>query len=314
MSKQPSAEDLLRPPPPQTLHWVTTVIGTGSRITRLRPIRHGGWHANHALVVLDRHGRRHRLVLRRWARPDWAVDDPDFTVAREVTILTLLADAPVPAPQVVAADLDAAACDAPALLLARLPGRPPLTARSRDLRDFRGFLTQLAEALPPIHALNGNGRAHQLVPAYRTYQDLHRRPLPAWLGRSPVWEQAFVVATGPPPAARPCLIHRDYHPGNTLWWQGQLTGVVDWTQGSWGPPGIDVGWMRWNLACDYGLEAAEQFLGLWEAASGSMNEHHPYWDVLTAVDLVAAMDPDPPLRDEGYFRLVRHVTAALSRL
>jgi aminoglycoside phosphotransferase (APT) family kinase protein len=309
MPEQPSTTDLLQPPPPQALHWVTSQFGAGSRVARLRPIPQGGWHANHALVVVDRLGRRHRLVLRRWARPDWDVDDPDFTVQRELTILTLLADATVPAPQVVAADPDGAACDAPALLLARLPGRPPAPARPRDLR---GFLTQLAQALPPIHAVNG--RAQQFVPAYRTYQDLRRQPLPAWLGRSRAWEQAFAVATGPAPPARRCFIHRDYHPGNTLWWQGRLTGVVDWTQGSWGPPGIDVGWMRWNLACDYGLEVAERFLGLWEAANGTRDAHHPYWDVLTAVDLVAAMDPDPPLRDEGYSRLVQHVTAALSRL
>lgn len=239
-------------PPPQTLHWVTGQFGAGSRITRLRPISHGGWHANHALVVVDCHGHRHRLVLRRWARPDWDVDDPDFTVAREVTILRLLASAAVPTPTVVAADPDGAVCDAPALLLARLPGRPPAQAQ---LGDLNRFLTRLAQALPPIHAVNG--RAQQLVPAYRTYEDLRRRPPPAWLGRSAVWERAFQVATGPAPATRRCFIHRDYHPGNTLWWQGRLTGVVDWTQGSWGPPGIDVGWMRWNLACDHGLEVAD---------------------------------------------------------
>lgn len=307
MPKQPSAEGLLRPPPPQTLHWVTSVIGTGSRITRLRPIRHGGWHANHALVVVDQRGHRHRLVLRRWARPDWAVDDPDFTVQREATILTLLTDAPVPTPQVVAADPAGAVCDAPSLLLTRLPGRPPAQPR-----DLRGFLTQLAEALPTIHAVNG--RARQLVPAYRTHQDLRGLPPPAWLGRSTVWAQAFTVATGPAPATRRCFIHRDYHPGNTLWWRGRLTGVVDWTQGSWGPPGIDVGWMRWNLACDHGLQAAEEFLAIWQAVDGTNDEHHPYWDVLTAVDLVTAMNPDPPTRDEGYHRLVQHVTAALSRL
>jgi aminoglycoside phosphotransferase (APT) family kinase protein len=312
MPEQPSTTDLLRPLPPQTLHWVTSQFGTGSRITRLRPIPHGGWHANHALVVVDRHGHRHRLILRRWARPGWEVDDPDFTVAREVTVLGLLADAmvPTPTPRVVAADPDGAVCDVPTLLCVRLPGRPPTQTPPGDLR---GFLTQLAQALAAIHTVNG--RAHQLVPAYRTYQNLHRHPLPpAWLGRSRVWEQAFQVAIEPAPTTRRCLIHRDYHPGNTLWWQGHLTGVVDWTQGSWGPPGIDVGWMRWNLACDYGLQVADQFLGLWEAATGSKEAHHPYWDVLTAVDLVAAMDPDPPPRDQGYFRLVQHVTAALSRL
>jgi hypothetical protein len=52
-----------------TLGWITGVFGAGSRITRLRPISEGLWHVNRALVVVDRQGHRHRLILRRWARP-----------------------------------------------------------------------------------------------------------------------------------------------------------------------------------------------------------------------------------------------------
>lgn len=52
------------------------------------------------------------------------------------------------------------------------------------------------------------------------------------------------------------LIHRDYHPENTLCWAGRLTGVVDWTQASYGPPALDVAHMRWNLAADHGRKVA----------------------------------------------------------
>jgi aminoglycoside phosphotransferase (APT) family kinase protein len=295
-----------RQPGERALRWITSVFGAGSRITRLRPVREGLWHVNHALVVVDRQGRRYRLILRRWARQGWEVDDPDFTVDREVTVLGLLAVVPVPTPVVVAADPEGAVCDAPAILLERLPGR------ALQHPGDRRYLTQLVEALPPIH--QRDSRVRELVPAFRTYQDLRGLRPPSWLGESAMWERAFAVAAGPAPDASRCLIHRDYHPGNTLWWRGELTGVVDWTQGSWGPPGIDVGWMRWNLACDHGLWAAEEFLRLWESASGAEGQHHPYWDVLTAVDLVAAMDPGPAPRDSGYHRLVRHVAAALSRM
>jgi aminoglycoside phosphotransferase (APT) family kinase protein len=290
-----------------TLRWITSAIGPGSRVIRLRPIDEGVWHVNHALVVLDRQGRRHRLVLRRWARPGWEADDPDFTVQREVAVLGLLAEVPVPTPVVVAADPVGARCDAPALLLERLPGRSP-----RPAADPRGQLRQLAEALPPIHLRDAQVRA--AVPAYRTYQDLEGRSAPGWLGERALWDRAFEVAAGPAPESSPCLIHRDYHPGNTLWWRGTLTGVVDWTQASWGPPGIDLGWMRWNLACDHGLWAADEFLRLWRSASGGGEEQHPYWDVLTAVDLVAAVDPDPEFLGPAYRRLGQYVAAALARL
>jgi aminoglycoside phosphotransferase (APT) family kinase protein len=183
------------------------------------------------------------------------VEDPDFTIQREVTVLGLLATVPVPTPVVGAADPEGEVCYAPALLLERLPGRS-LQRRGAPRR----YLTQLGEALPPIHRRDGLVR--ELIPAYRTYQDLRGLRAPGWLGEPALWERAFAVAAGPAPDAGRCLIHRDYHPGNTLWWRGSLTGVVDWTQASWGPPGIDVGWMRWNLAWDDGLEAADEFLRL----------------------------------------------------
>ena len=92
------------------------------------------WLANHAVTVADRHDRRHRLVLRRWARPGWDLDDPDYTAQREATILELLGPSAVPAPEVVAADPEGTACDVPALLLTRLPGRSPSADTGRPAR------------------------------------------------------------------------------------------------------------------------------------------------------------------------------------
>jgi len=143
------------------LGWVCEAVGAGSHIVAVRPLA-SSWLANHAVTVADRHDRRHRLVLRRWARPGWDLDDPDYTAQREATILELLGPTAVPAPEVVAADPDGTACDVPALLLTRLPGRPPAPV----LADRRGFLTQLAEVLATIHAVNG--QAQELVPAYPT--------------------------------------------------------------------------------------------------------------------------------------------------
>jgi hypothetical protein len=105
------------------LRWAAGAIGPGSRVVSARALEEGGWHANHAIDVIDSAGGRHRLVLRRWARPEWIVEDPDFTVEREQTALRLLAS-PVPAPEVVAADPAGAACDVPALLLASPPRSP----------------------------------------------------------------------------------------------------------------------------------------------------------------------------------------------
>jgi hypothetical protein len=112
----------------------------------------------------------------------------------------------VPAPRLVAADPDGAACDVPALLLTRLPGRPPDPAA-----DPRRLVGGLAAALPAIHAVGGAA-----LPAFHRFHDPGSLVPPAWSGRPGLWARAIEVAAGPPPPGEPCLIHRDYHPGNTV--------------------------------------------------------------------------------------------------
>jgi len=63
------------------------------------------------------------------------------------------------------------------------------------------------------------------------------------------------------------LTHYDYWSGNTLWDNGTLTGVVDWSGAALGPPGFDVGWCRLDLYLLYGEHIADQFLDSYLAAS-----------------------------------------------
>jgi aminoglycoside phosphotransferase (APT) family kinase protein len=275
------AQPLRRRPPAVALAWAAAAFGPGSRVVSVRPLP-SAWLANHALEVADATGAVHRLVLRRWARPGWDEEDPDFTAAREAAILELLAPTPVPAPAVVAADPDATVCDVPALLLTMLPGGPP------DLGGDPGPLVEgVAAALPPIHAVAvpSTGQGTRVAPGYRRFYDPRTLAPPAWSARPGLWRRAFEVAAGPPPDERACLIHRDYHPGNTLWAGGRLVGVVDWIGGSWGPPSVDLGHMRVNLAAELGLAVADRFLAAHRALTGF--DHHPWWDAASAVDVAS---------------------------
>jgi len=304
---------LRRRPPAVALAWAAAVFGPGSQVVAVRPLA-SAWLANHAVDVADAAGAVHRVVLRRWARPGWDEDDPDFTAAREAAILELLEPTPVPAPALLATDPDAAACDVPALLLDRLPGDPPDLAGELD-----HVVEGLAAALPPIHAVavpgtrgtGGGDAGPALVPGYHRFYELEQLSPPAWSARPELWARAFEVAFGPAPPQRPCFIHRDYHPGNTLWAERRLVGVVDWIGGSWGPPSVDLGHMRLNLVWDLGPEAADRFLAAHHALTGF--DHDPVWDVVAAVDCIPELDaPGPP--DPWLRRMEDWVAAALAAL
>ena len=296
--------------PDRAVRWVTDQVGPGSRLLAARRLRPGGWHVNHAVDVACGDGRTRRLVLRRWARPGWEADDPDYTVDREVRVLGLLAATPVPVPEVVAADPDGSRCDVPAILLTRLPGHPPRPADA----EAEGFCRQLAETLALIHG--AGERARPVGVPYRLYYDRARAEPARWMSRSRTWERAIAAVRETPPSAVPTLIHRDYHPENTLWSRGRLTGVVDWTQASWGPPELDVAHMRWNLAADHGQEVADRFLACYRATTGRALEHQPYWDLVSLLDLLLDGDPDDPgdLEPDDQRRFEAYAEAALSRL
>jgi aminoglycoside phosphotransferase (APT) family kinase protein len=269
--------------PPASLRWAEA--HTGARIVAALPME-SHWLANHLLVLAD--GRE--LVLRRWARPGWEADDPDLTAAREALVLGRLAGTPVPAPELVAADPDAAECDVPALLITRVPGAP-----------FAGRppLGPLVSALADIHAVDAEG-----IPPYRRYYEPDQVAVPPWATDRAVWERAIAVAHNDPPALPERFIHRDYHPGNTLWDGAALTGIVDWTTASRGTAAVDLGHLRWNLALDYGRRVADAVL--------PHPEHHPYYDVITALDVLPELDATTPHADLRRFE--EHVARALAEL
>jgi aminoglycoside phosphotransferase (APT) family kinase protein len=209
---------------------------------------------------------------------------PDYTADRERRVLELLRATPVPAPTVVAADPTGAHCDVPALLLTRLPGHPP---RRRD-RDDDGFCRELATTLATIHEA-GRQIASQ-VPRYRLYYDRSAAALASWIPETAVWTAALTTVRERPPPTPISLIHRDYHPENTLWSGHRVTGVVDWTQASHGPLGLDVGHMRWNLVADHGQLTADRFLASYQATTGRALKHQRYWDLVALFDLLLAGD------------------------
>lgn len=282
---------VLAPPPAGSLAWAAAAVGAGARVVRVEPITASRWHANHILTI-ERGGSAVRLVLRRWARPGWEIDDPDFDARREAAALSWLAPTRVPAPELVGADVEGVRTDVPALLMTLLPGRPPNAERDEPDR----FVRELARTLAEVHAVPVGA-----LPPYRPWQDLPSAEPPSWVPTR--WHRLWEIVRGDSPEAEERFIHRDFHHGNTLWSGGELVGIVDWTTASIGSRGVDVAHARWNLALDFGPELATDFLDEYRRCAPDYR-HEQYWDAAQVVDWLG----DEPLSGTDLERLDRYLS------
>lgn len=251
-------------PPAEVLAWVERTLGGDARVVRWRRLTGGLTSAVHELTV-EQHGRRRPCVLRRYA----AGREHDAYVARavasEAAVLTALERSDVPAPRALGSTSDASN-GGPAVLMSRVPGRMLLMPRDRER-----WLRQMAHTLTRIHALDIDAK-----PFESWIRHAHLAPPPDAIRRD-VWTDAIALVSQEPPAGARRFIHRDYQHFNLLWSRERLSGVVDWVEASLGPPDIDVGHCRLNLALLFSADVAERFREMVEAEAGRKVD--PWWDL-----------------------------------
>jgi aminoglycoside phosphotransferase (APT) family kinase protein len=116
------------------------------------------------------------------------------------------------------------------------------------------------------------------LPRYRHWFDLDRLAVPEWTKKPETWTVLIDAVGGQEPSGESVFLHRDYHPGNLLWENGALSGIVDWPSSCRGPRGVDVAHARGNLALVDGVGAADQFLRAYRDIVPSY-DHDPWWDM-----------------------------------
>jgi hypothetical protein len=77
------------------------------------------------------------------------------------------------------------------------------------------------------------------------------------------------------------LCHGDFHPGNVLFGQLGVTGVVDWVSARWGPVLSDLARCRCALAIWPGGDAPDQLLEQYVAVTSRPLAGLDYWDILS---------------------------------
>lgn len=169
-------------------------------------------------------------------------------------------DAPVPRP--LALDAEGRWFGMPALAMTRLAGSP-------DVRptDVDGWLRQLAYALAAIHATDTSGAGGPLLrpSAAETWRPPKLRRPDALADRTVAAIQRRLATV----SWQPALTHGDFHPGNTLWHRGRLTGIADWSQSRLGPAAYELAYCRADVALLLDHTAADRLTDHYAAATGT---------------------------------------------
>jgi aminoglycoside phosphotransferase (APT) family kinase protein len=233
-------------------------------IAVIRGLREGGspW-------LLRADGRE--LVLRVGGLSDAA------SFATVVAALRLAARAGIPVPRLLDHD-DGTATGIPLVLTEYLPGSSqiPLQPDPARLRALGALAARLhAVPLQPSAELPARDRPI----AGMDFARLRREQEP----RALLKEAEALVARTHPTANRGAFVHGDLWQGNSLWREGQLTGLVDWDCAGSGAPGVDLGSLRCDAAICYGLQTTDHVLAGWEQVAGRAAEDVAYWDVIGAL-------------------------------
>ena len=207
----------------------------------------GGTHAHTYLIQTA--NPEQEFILREFPPGDDAAGN-------EARVLDALDGLDGLAPRLLASAPGGPPPEGPWVLISRLPGLADITPA-----DPSGFARQLGETLARIHATT-----HSRLAGFPRVLDrpggsraaLHG---PAASLVTASWEQLT--------AAPSVLTHYDYWSGNTVWKDGALTGVVDWSGGALGPRGFDLGWCRLDLYLLFDQHIAATFLESYQGTSGA---------------------------------------------
>jgi aminoglycoside phosphotransferase (APT) family kinase protein len=272
-------------PDAEVLMWAARAAAPSARVVSATGMRAGG---NPWLLRLAGAGSVREVVLKAGD----ATAALDRQLSTTAAALELAARFALPAPRLIAADLDGSAAGTAAILMTVLAGsskipRVASAARLRALGAAAGALANVA--LTPQPGLELRTRA------------LYDMDFAAWrtsAGTSQLLARAEEqIASLPVPDDELVLVHGDLWQGNTVWNGDSCSGLIDWDAAGAGSPGIDLGTLRSDAALFFGssplsptgLPAADEVLAGWQQAAGRRAEHVAYWDVAAALCTVGDM-------------------------
>ena len=229
-------------------------LGSASDITGLKRLT-GGLEADSFSFTLECKA----FVFKRFATEG-------SRAVTEFENLSIVAASAVPTPEAVALDVDGRWFGSPALVMTALPGAPNLQPI-----DEEAWVAQCGTALAEVHRIGPNAAGSTRTPRWVRWKP----PVVPSGDIENVLARLYARAPGEPTV----FSHDDFNPGNVLFSDEWLSGVVDWTDVTLEPRQAAVALFRHLLAVIGRPDAAGAFLAAYETAANVALEGQPLWDV-----------------------------------
>jgi hypothetical protein len=251
--------------------WVAETVGPGASVTGIVDLTQaarnlGPWRfdvdlGRSAVQVILHVGE----VADEWVASRFAV---------QVKALELAAAHQLPAPRLLAADLDGSATGRLAILQTSLAGSSAIPHEPDPAR-----LRTFGRAVAAIHAIDP-GPGSGLPARDRSLEGIDFEAVAIPEGSAELFARARSAVAAVPAPPGQGFVHGDFWQGNTLWLEGDYHGAVDWDFAGVGPAGIDLGSLRCDIAVMYGPEYAAEIAAGWEEATGRPPDDLAYADVV----------------------------------
>jgi aminoglycoside phosphotransferase (APT) family kinase protein len=235
----------------------------------------GGVSAEVIVVEMARPGEDPvKLIVRRHGETDRAHNP---RIARdEFALLRIVRAHGVAAPEPVYLDDSGELFPTPVLVVAFIEGETAIAPAGLD-----EALARAAAELAKIHRV-GDSPALSFLP--RQGSGFGERPavLDDAMGEGRI-RDALESAWPLPQTNASVLLHGDFWPGNLLWRDGALAGVIDWEDARIGDPLADFGNSRLEMLWAFGADAMETFTTRYRSSTAVDVANLPYWDLCAAL-------------------------------
>ncbi len=248
-----------------------------STLLRAWPLKGGVSAQVTALEVARADGDVMKMIVRQHGAADLARNP--HIAADEFALLQRLHAAGLATPAPYYLDQSGDIFATPIVVMEYIDGTPAATLSDTHIRQFAAHLSN-------VHALDQAALHVSFLPqqANVVAEQLHEPPPTADQSSDEgrVWDvlrAAWPIAQHNPSV----LLHGDYWPGNTLWRDGRLVGIIDWEDAAIGDPLADLANSRLELLWAGGVGAMEQFTQRYQSLTSIDLTNLPYWDLCAAL-------------------------------